>query len=427
MSQKATTVFGGKPEKLNTKPKYKFRLDENAEKEVILSFMRMQPPTLGHEKVIDKMRTLGRTNQADVRVYLSHGVDTNNNPLEYRQKMRLAKKAFGDVMYPSNAKTLLDVLEEVSKEFDFIRLVVGSDRVDRMEQVMRKYAKDFGITEWEIVNAGVRNPDSSDIRLAISGTRMRELAAKDDVIGFSEGLPLKLRYSGRAIISTLQRSMSVNEVIESGLQRRKQAARRVTTNSSKLSRGRTTKSIKKRSSADHARIADGKANSRVTMDIAREAGFKDPEYMSPAEKASMAQKASEKQDNYRKYYDQELRATKDRDNSRGFVKEQILNKYIRPVVLNEAEYQGEKVKLNKISRATDGKKKFKVFTTHPVTGNVIKVSFGDPNMEIKRDDPERRKSFRARHGCDKLTFEKDRHKPAYWSCKQWRNSEKVEG
>ncbi len=66
-------------------------------------------------------------------------------------------------------------------------------------------------------------------------------------------------------------------------------------------------------------------------------------------------------------------------------------------------------------RAGDGKKKFKVFVKN-ANGNVVKVGFGDPNMEIKRDDPERRKNFRARHNCDTAT---DRTTPRYWSCKMW--------
>ena len=60
-------------------------------------------------------------------------------------------------------------------------------------------------------------------------------------------------------------------------------------------------------------------------------------------------------------------------------------------------------------------KKFKVYVKN-AKGNVVKVNFGDPNMEIKRDNPERRKSFRARHKCSQA---KDRTTPKYWSCKMW--------
>lgn len=78
---------------------------------------------------------------------------------------------------------------------------------------------------------------------------------------------------------------------------------------------------------------------------------------------------------------------------------------------------GEKVKLNKPFRTPSGPKKFSVYVKND-KGNVVKVNFGDPNMEIKRDDPERRKNFRARHGCDNPG---PKWKPKYWSCKMWSN------
>ena len=92
------------------------------------------------------------------------------------------------------------------------------------------------------------------------------------------------------------------------------------------------------------------------------------------------------------------------------------------VNISEAEYKGKKVSLNKPFRASGGKKKFGVYVRNQ-KGNVVKVSFGDPNMEIKRDDPERRKNFRARHNCAE---KKDKTKAGYWSCRQWRAGSKVQ-
>jgi len=78
--------------------------------------------------------------------------------------------------------------------------------------------------------------------------------------------------------------------------------------------------------------------------------------------------------------------------------------------------EAEKKTLNKPFRLKDGKKKFGVYVKNPKTGNVIMVKFGDPNMEIKRDNPARRRSFRARHKCDTAI---DKTTPRYWSCKFW--------
>ena len=86
---------------------------------------------------------------------------------------------------------------------------------------------------------------------------------------------------------------------------------------------------------------------------------------------------------------------------------------VEAINLNEAKYKGRTVKLGKPMKGDV--KKFKVFVKNK-SGNVVKVNFGDPNMEIKRDNPERRKSFRARHKCAQA---KDRTKPKYWSCRMW--------
>lgn len=80
-----------------------------------------------------------------------------------------------------------------------------------------------------------------------------------------------------------------------------------------------------------------------------------------------------------------------------------------------SEYQGRKVTLNKPFRTPNGPKKFSVYVKNE-KGNVVKVNFGDPNMKIKKNIPERRKSFRARHHCENPG---PKWKARYWSCKAW--------
>jgi hypothetical protein len=80
-----------------------------------------------------------------------------------------------------------------------------------------------------------------------------------------------------------------------------------------------------------------------------------------------------------------------------------------------AEKGGRKVTLNKPFRTPDGPKKFSVYVKND-KGNVVKVNFGDPNMKIKKNIPERRKSFRARHNCDNPG---PKWKARYWACKSW--------
>ena len=82
-------------------------------------------------------------------------------------------------------------------------------------------------------------------------------------------------------------------------------------------------------------------------------------------------------------------------------------------IIDEAEYQGRKVKLGK-PMAGDVKK-FKVYVKNP-KGNIVKVNFGQKGVKIKKSNPSRRRSFRARHNCDNPG---PRHKARYWSCRKW--------
>ena len=83
-------------------------------------------------------------------------------------------------------------------------------------------------------------------------------------------------------------------------------------------------------------------------------------------------------------------------------------------IVDEAEYRGRKVKLGKPMQGDV--KKFKVYVRDPKTKNIKKVNFGDPNMKIKKSNPARRRSFRARHNCDNPG---PRTKARYWSYRKW--------
>jgi len=130
----------------------------------------------------------------------------------------------------------------------------------------------------------------------------------------------------------------------------------------------------------------------------------------------------------RKYNKSKAEMRKDLGASEGFkmsfkqFAEEVNEWGILPSTITESEYQGKKVKLNDPFRTSGGPKKFSVYVKNE-KGNVVKVNFGDPNMEIKRDDPARRKSFRARHNCENPG---PKWKARYWSCYQWRGGAKVD-
>jgi len=82
--------------------------------------------------------------------------------------------------------------------------------------------------------------------------------------------------------------------------------------------------------------------------------------------------------------------------------------------VNEAEYNGKKVKLNKPMRSSGGGKKYKVYVKNPKTGRVKKISFGDAGLKTKSGNKKRAKSFAARHNCEKKN---DKMKAGYWACR----------
>lgn len=98
------------------------------------------------------------------------------------------------------------------------------------------------------------------------------------------------------------------------------------------------------------------------------------------------------------------------------IKDQINKKIKSTESVEEAKYQGREVSLGRPSAGDV--KKYKVYVRDPKTGNIKKVNFGDKKMSIKRDNPARRKNFRARHNC---SSKKDRTSAGYWSCRMWSN------
>jgi len=104
------------------------------------------------------------------------------------------------------------------------------------------------------------------------------------------------------------------------------------------------------------------------------------------------------------------------------VEEAMLSVIASTETVSAAKYNGKTVSLNKPFRTPGGPRKFAVYVQNPA-GRTVIVRFGDPNMEIKRDDPDRRKNFRSRHQCD--TNPGPKTKARYWSCKMWESGKSV--
>ena len=166
----------------------------------------MNPPTIGHELLVNKVRTVARSVGGQPFIYLSQTQDKKKNPLTYNDKVKFAQKAFGKkIAIRSKAKTIIQVLQELEKKgYKDVVMVVGSDRVAGFKDLLNKYnGKDYQFDSITITSAGERDPDSDDVS-GMSASKMRELAKNEDLAAFTKGLPKVLQKSAKDVYNKVR-------------------------------------------------------------------------------------------------------------------------------------------------------------------------------------------------------------------------------
>jgi len=160
---------------------------------VVFTFGRFQPPTIGHQKLVNAIKTEANKQGADAKVFLSHTQNNKKDPLSYDDKIKYATKAFGDIVTKSKSKTIIQVLQELEKDgYTDATLIVGSDRVKEFDRLLTKYnGKDYNFNNITVESAGDRDPDSDDVD-GMSASKMRAAAKAGDFEQFKSGLPDKL-------------------------------------------------------------------------------------------------------------------------------------------------------------------------------------------------------------------------------------------
>lgn len=167
-------------------------------KEVSFVFGRFNPPTIGHEKLFDKLKTQARSGV--YRIYASKSVDPKKNPLQFKDKIKFLRKMFPkharNVMADKDVRNVLDIAVKLYDQgFTKITMVAGSDRVKEFDILLNKYngqkAK-HGFYNFEgainVVSAGERDPDAEGAT-GMSASKMRAAAQQNDLNLFSKGLP----------------------------------------------------------------------------------------------------------------------------------------------------------------------------------------------------------------------------------------------
>jgi hypothetical protein len=190
------------------------KLEEAATRTAVISWGRMNPPTVGHEKLANKVAATAKANSAVPIIYLSHSQDAKKNPLTYEDKYMFARAAFGPMIQKSKAKTIIQVMQELQKKFTDVIMVVGADRIVEFQTLLNKYnGKDFALNSIKVISAGERDPDAEGVE-GMSASKMRAAAASGDDAAFKSGLPKKLQRHGQEIYDMVRAGMKLAEELE---------------------------------------------------------------------------------------------------------------------------------------------------------------------------------------------------------------------
>lgn len=197
--------------------RYKQLIKELPSKKVVFAFGRFQPPTIGHELLVKKVKQLARG--ADHVIYTSKTQDQKQNPLPAHRKVYYLQRMFPGVVFKAaddNVRTFMEAAASLNKKYKNIVMVAGSDRVDQYRKLLNDYnGKDFNFDTIEVVSAGERDPDS-DTASGMSGTKMREAAKKGNLELFKKGLPHAITTNdAKRLMNEIREGMGLQKIKES--------------------------------------------------------------------------------------------------------------------------------------------------------------------------------------------------------------------
>ena len=165
---------------------------DEQEKHIVFSYGRMNPPTAGHSKVVDKVKSHADKIGANHSVIVSHSQNSKTDPLHHEHKKEYLRHIHPDVNFEHSTKEhphFLAQLKKFNQEgHSHATMVVGSDRVKQFKALAHKYnGKEYNYKKIHILSAGQRDPDAEGVA-GISGTKMRNHASGNDYKSFKAGL-----------------------------------------------------------------------------------------------------------------------------------------------------------------------------------------------------------------------------------------------
>ena len=194
---------------------------DKTHKPVVMAFGRMNPPTTGHLKLIDKVREVAKKQKADHTVIVSHSQDSKKNPLSGEQKVKHLKRYSPGTHFETSSKEHPSIFHHAAKlhaaGHDHLTVVAGSDRVKEFHDALHKYNGVHGkhghynFKKISVVSAGARDPDAEGAE-GMSGTKMREHAKNNDFHSFRQGVPSHVPDKhAKELMHDTRKGMGINE------------------------------------------------------------------------------------------------------------------------------------------------------------------------------------------------------------------------
>ena len=196
---------------------------EAKQKTVVFSFGRLNPPTIGHQKLLQKIIQTAKRMSGQPMMVVSYSQDAKKNPLTAKQKISYIKKMFPKearelkLKEDSSLRNAMDIATELNGKYDNLVMVVGSDRVNDFKTLLNKYndvESKHGYYKYQniqIVSAGERDPDAEGVA-GMSASKMRAAAASGDYESFSLGLPSG--FDGEKLFKDIRLGMNVREQLK---------------------------------------------------------------------------------------------------------------------------------------------------------------------------------------------------------------------
>ena len=180
-----------------------------------IAFGRFNPPTTGHEKLLDKVAS--SSDDSDYIIVPSRSQDAKKNPLDPDTKVSVMQKMFpkhkNNIVNDKNNRTIFDVLKKAHTDgYTNVRILGGADRVKEFEKLTSNYnGKLYNFDNVEVMSAGARDPDSEDVT-GMSASKQRKAAAEGDIKAFMKGVPKSLsQKDAEELFKKIRKAMNIKE------------------------------------------------------------------------------------------------------------------------------------------------------------------------------------------------------------------------